>query len=133
MKKLILTLLITLTSLVSFAQEPLFGRAYQFQLGMIDINDDIQWIANPTPVDILIQVNKGEMIIYSEEHQVYQIVSTMGSQNGTTMYKAMDKRGIYCYLFLTTMEDYYQNQADAIAVTVRYSDYAWMYVCMETK
>jgi hypothetical protein len=133
MKKLILTLLITLSSLVSFTQSSLYGRAYQFQLGMIDINDDIQWIAEPTPVDILIQVNKGEMIIYSEEHQVYQIVGTMGSKDGTTMYKAMDKRGIYCYLFLTTMEDYYQNQADAIAVTVRYSDYTWMYVCMETK
>jgi hypothetical protein len=129
MKKLLLTLLITLTSLVSFSQS-LYGRAYKFQLGAIDMNDEIQWIGEPSPVDILVQVNKGEMIIYSEEHQVYQILGTMGSEDGTTMYKALDKKGNYCYLFTTIIEDYYQDQ---IAVTVRYSDYAWMYICIENK
>jgi len=130
MKKLLLTLLITLSSLVSFSQSSLYGRAYKFQLGVIDMNDEIQWRGEPAPVDILVQVNRGEMIIYSEEHQVYQILGTMGSEDGTTMYKAMDKKGNYCYLFLTTIEDYYQDQ---IAVTVRYSDYAWMYICIENK
>jgi len=127
MKKLLLTLLITLSSLVSFTQS-LYGRAYKFQLGAIDINDEIQWIGEPSYVDIIIQVNHREMIIYSEEHQVYQILTTMGSDNGTTMYKALDKKGNYCYLFLTLIEDYYQNQ---VAVTIRYSDYAWMYICKE--
>jgi hypothetical protein len=127
MKKLLLTLLITLSSLVSFTQS-LYGRAYKFQLGVIDMNDKIQWIGEPSPVDIIVQVNKGEMIIYTEEHQVYQILGTMGSDDGTTMYKAMDKKGNYCYLFLTLIEDYYQDQ---IAVTIRYSDYAWMYICKE--
>lgn len=127
MKKLLLTLLITLSSLVSFTQS-LYGRAYKFQLGVIDMNDNIQWIGEPSPVDIIVQVNKGEMIIYSEGHQVYQILTTMGSDNGTTMYKALDKKGNYCYLFLTLIEDYYQSQ---IAVTIRYSDYAWMYICKE--
>jgi len=126
MKKLLLTLLITLTSLVSFTQESLYGRAYEFQLGIVDKNDDIQWIGKPTPVDILVQVNRGEIIIYSEEHQVYQILMTLGREDETTMYKAMDKKGNICWLFTTTLEDYYQNQ---IAVTVRYSDYAWLYVC----
>ena len=130
MKKLLLTLLITLSSLVSFSQSSLYGRAYKFQLGAIDMNDEIQWIGEPSPVDILVQVNKGEMIIYSEEHQVYQILGIMGSDDGTTMYKAMDKKGNYCYLFTTIIEDYYQDQ---IALTVRYSDYAWMYICVETK
>jgi len=129
MKKLLLTLLITLSSLVSFTQS-LYGRAYKFQLGVIDMNDKIQWIGEPSPVDIIVQVNKGEMIIYTEEHQVYQILGTMGSDDGTTMYKAMDKKGNYCYLFLTLIEDYYQDQ---IAVTIRYSDYAWMYICIENK
>jgi hypothetical protein len=127
MKKLLLTLLITLTSLVSFTQS-LYGRAYKFQLGAIDMNDEIQWIGEPSYVDIIVQVNHHEMIIYSEEHQVYQILTTMGSDNGTTMYKALDKKGNYCYLFLTLIEDYYQNQ---VAVTIRYSDYAWMYICKE--
>ena len=40
----------------------------------------------------------------------------------------LDKKGNYCYLFLTLIEDYYQNQ---VAVTIRYSDYAWMYICKE--
>jgi hypothetical protein len=129
MKKLLLTLLITLSSLVSFTQS-LYGRAYEFHLGIVDINDEIQWIEKPSSVDILIQVNNREMIIYSEEHQVYQIIATMGSVDGTTMYKAIDKKGNNCWLFTTLIEDYYQ---DEIAVTIRYSDYAWTYVCVETK
>jgi hypothetical protein len=130
MKKLLLTLLITLTSLVSFSQSSLFGRAYQFQFGVVDINDEIQWRGEPAPVDIIVQINRGEMIIYTEEHQVYQILEAIGDRNGTTMYKALDKKGNNCYLFLTTLEDYYQNQ---IVVTIRYSDYAWLYLCVETK
>jgi len=127
MKKLLLTLLIILSSLVSFTQS-LYGRAYEFHLGIVDINDEIQWIEKPSSVDILIQVNNREMIIYSEEHQVYQIIATMGSVDGTTMYKAIDKKGNNCWLFTTLIEDYYQ---DEIAVTIRYSDYAWTYVCKE--
>jgi hypothetical protein len=129
MKKLLLTLLIALSSLVSFTQA-LYGRAYKFQMGVVDSNDEIQWIDEPKPVDILVQVNKGEIIIFSEQHQVYQTVSTMGSNDGTTMYKALDKKGTYCWLFITTIEDIYRDQ---IAVTIRYSDYAWIYICRETK
>ena len=57
MKKLILTLLITLSSLVSFAQEPLIGRAYEFHFGKISYSDEIEWVKKPTPVDIIVQFN----------------------------------------------------------------------------
>jgi hypothetical protein len=124
MKKLILTLLITLTSLVSFAQEPLFGRAYEFHLGEV-ITDEIHWIQKPTPVDIVVQLNDGEIIIYSEEHQVYQIVTEMGRKGDTVMWKAIDKRGNYCWIFLTILDDI------SAALTIRYNDYAWMYICRE--
>lgn len=124
MKKLLLTLLITLTSLVSFAQEPLFGRAYEFHLGEV-ITDEIYWIQKPKSIDILIQLNDHEIIIYSEEHQVYQIVKEMGHKDDTTMWKAIDKRGNYCWVFLTTLDDI------SAALTIRYSDYAWMYICRE--
>lgn len=124
MKKIILTLLITLLSLVTFAQEPLFGRAYEFHLGEV-ITDEIHWIQKPTPVDIVIQLNDGEIIIYSEEHQVYQIVREMGRQNDTVMWKAIDKRGNYCWVFLTVLDDI------SAALTIRYDDYAWMYICRE--
>jgi len=124
MKKLILTLLITLSSLVTFAQEPLFGRAYEFHLGEV-ITDEIHWIQKPKPVDIVIQLNDHEIIIYSEEHQVYQIVTEMGRQNDTVMWKAIDKRGNYCWVFLTVLDDI------SAALTIRYDDYAWMYICRE--
>ena len=127
MKKLILTLLITLSSLVSFAQEPLFGRAYEFHLGEV-ITDEIHWIQKPKPVDIVVQLNDHEIIIYSEEHQVYQITKEMGRRDETIMWEATDKRGIVCWIFVTMAEDYYQGQ---LAVTIRYSDYAWMYICKE--
>ena len=124
MKKLLLTLLITLTSLVSFAQEPLFGRAYEFHLGEV-ITDEIHWIQKPKPVDIIVQLNDHEIIIYSEEHQVYQIVTEMGRKGDTVMWKAIDKRGNYCWIFLTVLDDI------SAALTIRYDDYAWMYICRE--
>jgi len=130
MKKLILTLLITLSSLVTFAQEPLFGRAYEFHFGKISYSDEIEWVRKPTPVDIIVQFNKGEIIIFSEEHQVYQITKEMGRRDETIMWEATDKRGIVCWIFVTIAEDYYQGQ---LAVTIRYSDYAWMYICRESK
>ncbi len=125
MKKQILTLLITLTSLVSFAQEPLIGRAYQFYLGEITYNDEIEWVRKPTSVDIIVQFNDHEIIIYSEGHQVYQIVTEMGRKDDTVMWKAMDKKGSYCWVFLTTLDE------ANIALTIRYNDYAWMYICRE--
>jgi hypothetical protein len=124
MKKLILTLLITLSSLVTFAQEPLFGRAYEFHLGEV-ITDEIHWIQKPKPVDIVVQLNDHEIIIYSEEHQVYQIVTEMGRKGDTVMWKAIDKRGNYCWIFLTVLDDI------SAALTIRYDDYAWMYICRE--
>ena len=123
MKKLLLTLLITLSSLVSFTQS-LYGRAYEFHLGEI-INDEIQWLYTPSPTNILVQFNDHEVIIYSEEHQVYQIEREMGRENGTTMWQAIDKKGNYCWLFLTIIDQ------TELALTVRYDDYAWMYICKE--
>lgn len=123
MKKLILTLLITLSSLVSFAQESAMGRAYQFYLGEITYEDEIEWIKGPTAVDILVQFNNGEVIIYSEDHQVYQIVTEMGRKDDTVMWKATDKKGKNCWLFLTELDE------ENAALTIRYGDYAWMYIC----
>ena len=125
MKKLILTLLITLSSLVSFTQESLMGRAYQFYLGEINYEDEIEWVKGPSAVDILVQFNDHEIIIYSEEHQVYQIVTEMGRKGDTVMWKAIDKRGNYCWVFLTVLDDI------SAALTIRYNDYAWMYICRE--
>ena len=125
MKKLILTLLITLTSLVSFSQESLIGRAYQFYLGEITYEDEIKWVRTPTSVDIIVQFNDHEIIVYREEHQVYQIIKEMGRKEDTVMWKAMDKKGSYCWVFSTTL-----TETD-IALTIRYSDYAWMYICRE--
>jgi len=123
MKKLILTLLITLSSLVSFAQEPLFGRAYQFYLGEITYNDEIEWVKGPDDIDILVQFNDHEIIVYSEGHQVYQITKEMGRKDDTVMWKATDKKGKNCWLFLTELDE------ENAALTIRYSDYAWMYIC----
>lgn len=127
MKKLFLTLCVTLSLLTAIAQESVMGRAFQFHLGEI-VNDEIQWIYKPSDVDILVQFNTGEIIVYSEEHQVYQIVQEMGRRNGTVMWKALDKKGSYCWIFMTDL-DYNEN----IALTIRYNDYAWMYICKEVK
>ncbi len=126
MKKLLLTLLIILSSLVSFSQESALGLAYQFYFGRV-INDEIQWVDEPTLINIYVQFNDHEVIIYSEGHQVYQIEKEIGREGGTVMWSAMDKKSNNCWLFLTEI-----NQTE-LALTIRYNDYAWMYICTEAK
>jgi hypothetical protein len=131
MHKLILTLGILIQSVVTLlGQSSLYGRASLFQLGEVNqYTDEIDWIGEPSPVDIIVQVNKGELIIYSEEHQVYQITQRVNHRDNTTMYKVTDKKGIRCLLFITTLEDY--NNRDQVVISIRYSDYAWLYLCTE--
>ena len=132
MKGIITAALVLLAALTTQGQS-LYATAHSFQLGVIDqVSDNIEWIGDMKPVEILVQVNYGELIIYSEEHQVYQIIQQLGSNNGTTMYKAKDKKGNNCWVFITTIDDDYYGEEE-IAVTLRYSDYAWMYLCTENK
>ena len=134
MHKLILTLGILIQSVTTLlGQSSLYGRAYLFQLGEVNQRTNkIEWIGEPSPVDILIQVNKGELIIHSEEHQVYQIHQRVGSQDNTTMYRAIDKRGINCLVYITAIDKKeYSSIRDEIVVSVQYSDYSWMYLCTE--
>ena len=79
----------------------------------------------PTSVEIIVKFNDHEIIVYSEEHQVYQILKEMGRKEDTVMWKAMDKKGSYCWIFSTIL-----TETD-IALTIRYNDYAWMYICRE--
>lgn len=135
MHKLILTLGILIQSVTTLlGQSSLYGRAYLFQLGEVNqYTNKIQWIGEPSPVDILVQVNKGELIIHSEEHQVYQITQRVGNQDNTTMYRATDKRGIKCLVYITAIDnkEYSDSIRDEIVVSVQYSDYSWMYLCTE--
>jgi hypothetical protein len=133
MHKLILTLGILIQSVVTLlGQSSLYGRASLFQLGEVNqYTNKIEWIGEPSPVDILVQVNKGELIVHSEEHQVYQIIQRMGHQDNTTMYRATDKRGIKCLVYITAIDREYGSISNEIVVSVQYSDYAWMYLCTE--
>ena len=56
---------------------------------------------------------------------MYQIVTEMGRKGDTVIWKAIDKRGSYCWIFLTVLDDI------SAALTIRYDDYAWMYICRE--
>ena len=133
MHKLILTLGILVQSVTTLlGQSSLYGRAYLFQLGEVNqYTNKIEWMGEPSQVDILVQVNKGELIIHSEEHQVYQITQRMGQQDNTTMYRATDKRGIKCLVYITAIDKEYGSISNEIVVSVQYSDYAWMYLCTE--
>ena len=47
----------------------------------------------------------------------------MGHKDDTDMWSATDKRGNNCWLFITELDN------SNIALTIRYNDYAWMYIC----
>ena len=130
----IITAALVLLAVLTTQGQSLYATANEFQLGEINPRtDNIDWIGEMQPVEILVQVNYGELIIYSEEHQVYQIIQQLGREDGTTMYKAKDKKGTNCWVFITVVENYYYEGSQQIAVTIRYSDYAWMYICTENK
>jgi hypothetical protein len=131
-KSILTAILITASLLLANAQKgtpTLYGTATLFQLGEVNqVTEEIDWIGIPSQVEILVQVNYGELIIYSEEHQVYQITQRMGHHKDTTMYKAKDKKGNTCWLFITTIQE---GDKDQIVITIRYTDYAWLYLCTE--
>lgn len=125
MKKLITTLLLTLTVTLTALSQSMYYRAQLFTLGERLDNGKINWNTN-LETDILLEFNDNNVKIYSETLQHYHIVGLLveDEDENTNVWSCKDSNGINCRLYLTV-----RPESDAIALTIEYSDYAWMYLC----
>ena len=127
MKKLLLTFVLVLTTLISFAQDkPYYMRADTFELGSKDSSGNIVW--NESTIkscDILIKLEEKEAVIYSSYKQIYHVISFNGKEDGISKWYCSDDRGNTCNLYLSASK----NNPGKLALIVEFSDYLWGYIC----
>jgi hypothetical protein len=131
MKKLLLTLVLVLTTLFSFAQDkPYYMRADTFELGSKDTSGNIVWdVSTIKSCDILIKLEEKEAVIYSSTRQIYHVISFSGKEDGISKWYCSDDRGKTCNIYLSASK----NNPGKLALIVEFSDYLWGYICKPTK
>ena len=130
MKKLLLTLLLVFTTLISFAQDkPFYVRAETFQLGSKTSSGNVIWDESTIKTcDILIKLEEKEAVIYSSTKQVYHVISYDGKEGDISRWYCSDDRGRTCNIYLSTSK----NQPGKLGLIVEFSDYLWCYICKPT-
>jgi hypothetical protein len=123
MKKFILSLVLVLSTLLSFSQEVGFAKAVELYTGYRDTNQEIVWNGSPTPVDILIKLEDDKVTIFSQEQQVYRVVVKLRDEEFYVSYRMLDLKGQNCNLHMGPSET-----QGYIFIAIEYNDYAWMYL-----
>jgi hypothetical protein len=131
MKKLFLTFVLILTTLISFAQDkPYYMRADTFELGSKDSSSNIVWDESTIKsCDILIKLEEKEAVIYSSVKQIYHVISYDGKEDGISRWYCSDDEGKTCNIYLSTSK----NKPGKLVLIVEFSDYIWGYICEPTK
>jgi len=126
MKKVLLTLLLTLTLLVGYAQNAVYARATTLNIGVKNNwTGEFEW-AGPqvTENGVTIMIEKTAITINSQSPQHYTIYSD--SENveveGSAVYwYAYDLTGQRCRLYLI------ENEVGNDFLAIEYDDFAWIY------
>jgi len=126
MKKVLLTLLLTLTLLVGYAQNAVYARATTLNIGVKNNwTGEFEW-AGPqvTENGVTIMIEKTAITINSQSPQHYTIYSD--SENveveGSAVYwYAYDLTGQRCRLYLI------ENEVGDDFLAIEYDDFAWIY------
>jgi hypothetical protein len=126
MKKVLLTLLLTLTLLVGYAQNAVYARATTLNIGVKNNwTGEFEW-AGPqvTENGVTIMIEKTAITINSQSPQHYTIYSD--SENveveGSAVYwYAYDLTGQRCRLYLI------ENEVGDDFLAIEYNDFAWIY------
>jgi hypothetical protein len=130
MKKLLLTFVLVLSTLISFGQDkPFYMRADTFQLGSKNSSGDIVWDESTIKsCDILIKLEEKEAVIYSSVKQVYHVISYDGKEDNISRWYCSDDKGRTCNIYLSSIK----NQPGKMGFIVEFSDYLWSYICKPT-
>lgn len=130
MKKLFLTFVLVLTTLISFAQDkPYYMRADTFELGSKDSSGNIVWDESTIKsCDILIKLEEKEAVIYSKTKQIYHVIYYSGKEDDISKWYCSDDNGRTCNIYLFGIKD----KPGKLALIVEFSDYLWGYICSPT-
>ena len=123
MKKFILSTLLVISTLFTFAQEVGFARATELYTGYRDTNQEIVWNGSPTTVDILIKLEDDKVTIFSQQTQIYRVVVKLRDEESIITYRMVDANGINCNFHMGPSET-----QGYIFIAIEYNDYAWMYL-----
>ena len=126
MKKLLTTLLLSLTLLVAYAQNAVYARATTLNIGVKNNwTGEFEWTGpQVTENGVTIMIEKTAITINSQSPQHYTIYSD--SENveveGSAVYwYAYDLTGQRCRLYLI------ENEVGDDFLAIEYNDFAWIY------
>jgi hypothetical protein len=126
MKKVLSTLLLTLTLLVGYAQDAVYARATTLNIGVKNNwTGEFEWSGpQVTENGVTIKIESSQVTINSQSPQRYTIYSE--SENvevdGSAVYwYAYDLKGQRCRLYLI------ENEVGDDFLAIEYNDFAWIY------
>jgi len=128
MKKLLITLLIGVCSLVTYSQ-PVFAKSNTVAVGIKNTSGTFDWGTPQVTSDILIKIESVEINVYSKVHQQYFLYSDVNelNDNDTAGWMAYDKEGERCRIYLL------RNDVGETFLMVEYNDVEWIYNLIMTK
>jgi hypothetical protein len=127
MKKFILSVLLVLSTLLTFSQDIAFARAHQFTIGKRDFStNELVWNGTPSSCDILIKLEDSKVTIYSNQKQEYRVVTKLAETKDGVQYRMLDANGISCNFYMGPIAN-----SSLIFIAIEYNDYSWMYNCTD--
>jgi hypothetical protein len=127
MKKFILSILLVISTLLTFSQDIAFARAHQFSIGKRDFStNEIVWNGTSNPCDILIKLENTKVTIYSNQTQEYRVVTKLVETEDGVQYRMLDAKGTSCNLYMGPI-----SNSSSVFIAVEYNDFSWMYYCTD--
>ena len=127
MKKFILSILLVISTLLTFSQDIAFARAHQFTIGKRDFStNQIVWNGTPTSCDILIKLEDNKVTIYSNQKQEYRVVTKLTETEDGVQYRMLDANGTSCNFYMGPIAN-----SLSVFIAVEYNDFSWMYYCTD--
>ena len=98
MKKILLSVLITLCSLISYSQN-VFQKAYDASIGTReDVNSPVEWYVKNKEVDIVICYEDDKVKIFADETKTYRSIKVVKDNEDYTNWLMVDDKGLKCFL-----------------------------------
>jgi hypothetical protein len=122
MKKIFLSVLITLCSLISISQ-PVFQKAYDGSFGVRqDVNSPVEWYEKNKTVDILICFEDDKITIFSKETQIYRLLKQVDEDKNCITWLMVDEKGLKC-----NVNSGLHQETKLLYLKIEYSDAVILY------
>lgn len=122
MKKLLVTILFSVFSIIAFSQQTIWFETTQAHIGTKAQNEtEYKWSPATYP-KIKIAVETSRIIVYAEHTYIINIEGMFYESTYSTTFYGKDDEGVRCHVELG-----YSNEANQSYFIVKYSDIAFFY------